>query len=258
MFRLTHIALHLGRGVAIAAFIFPFLGASHRADHIRRWSAHLLRALKVDLEVEGTPPPAGEAILLVANHVSWLDPFVINAVRPMRFVAKSEVARWPVIGWLAARAGTLYVIRSQRHHTAQINQQVVKAMQGGEAFAVFPEGTTTNGSVVLPFHASLLQPAFESGAPLVPVALCYLRADGSPCTEAAYDGDKSVLDTLRAMMTLSLIRVQLKFLTQIPCIDYSNRRELARAAERAIASALNLSAPRTRTETTPGLRAVMR
>ncbi len=218
----------------------------------------LLRVLAVDLEIEGTPPPAGAAVLLVANHISWLDPFVINAVRPVRFIAKSEVRRWPLIGWLTAQSGTLFVVRNRRHHTAHVNQLVVKAMRDGETFAVFPEGTTTDGSIVLPFHASLLQPAFESSAPLVPAALRYLRADGSLCTEAAYDGDKSVLDTLRAMMALSLIRAQLKFLAPIPCTDHSHRRELARAAECAIASALHLAAPRTRTETTAGLRAAAR
>ncbi len=162
-----------------------------------------------------------------------------------------------MIGWLAACAGTLFVIRSRRHHTAHANQLAVKAMRDGETFALFPEGTTTDGSVVLPFHASLLQPAFESGAPLVPAALCYLRADGSLCTEAAYDGDKSMLDTLRAMMAPSLIRAQLRYLAPIPCTDHSHRRELARW-ECAIANALHLAAPRMRTETTAGLRAATR
>jgi 1-acyl-sn-glycerol-3-phosphate acyltransferase len=242
----------------VAAFVFPWLDEARRAGWIQRWSAQLLHILAVRLEVEGMPSAAATPFLLISNHVSWLDPFLINAIRPVRFIAKSEVARWPVIGWLAKRAGTLFVIRSRRHHTAQINQQVVAAMQKGAVFAVFPEGTTTDGSVVLPFHASLLQPAFEGRALLIPVALRYLRADDSLCTEAAYDGDKSVLDTLRAMMTLSLIRVQLKFLAPISCTDYPHRRELARAAEHAIASALYLAASSTHTETTAGPRAATR
>jgi len=197
-------------------------------------------------------------MLLVANHVSWLDPFAINAVRPARFVAKSEVARWPVIGWLAKCAGTLFVVRSRRHHTAQVNQRVAAAMRDGAAFAVFPEGTTTDGSVVLPFHASLLQPAFESEALLMPVALRYLRDDGSLCAEVAYDGDKSVWDTLLSMVSQPRIRAQLKFLPPLPPANHSHRRELAAVAQQAITSALHLAAPSMRAETTAGLQAATR
>jgi 1-acyl-sn-glycerol-3-phosphate acyltransferase len=254
----TRVALHLAYGVTIAACVFPWLDEARRAGLTQRWSAQLLHILAVRLEVEGVLAVGSAPLLLVANHVSWLDPFLINAIRPVRFIAKSEVARWPVIGWLAARAGTLFVIRSQRHHTAQINQRVVAAMQEGAVFAVFPEGTTTDGSVVLPFHASLLQPAFESRALLVPIALRYPRADGSLCTEAAYDGDKSMLDTLRAMVKLPTICAQIKFLTPLACADYPHRRDLAREAERTIASALRLVAPSTHAETVADPRAATR
>ena len=255
---MVRVALHLGHGVIIVAFAFPFLGGSHRADRIQRWSAQLLRVLAIDLEAEGPPPAASTPALLAANHVSWLDPFVINAVRPVQFVAKSEVAHWPVIGWLAKHAGTLFVVRNRRHHTAQVNQLVAAAMRSGAVFAVFPEGTTTDGSRVLSFHASLLQPALESEAPLMPAALRYLRVDGSLCTEAAYDGDKSVFDTLLSMVSLPRIRVQLKFLPPLPSIDHPHRRELAAAAQRAIASALHLDVANTRNETTADPRAATR
>ncbi|HUO44030.1 MAG TPA: lysophospholipid acyltransferase family protein [Burkholderiales bacterium] len=257
-FRLTRVALHLARGVTTAGLIFPWLDKAGRADHGRRWAAGLLRMLAIRVQLKGAPPPPGAAALLAANHVSWLDPFVINAVRPVRFIAKSEVRRWPVIGWLTAQAGTLFVVRSRRHHTAHVNQSVVGAMRDGETFAVFPEGTTTDGSVVLPFHASLLQPAFDSGAPLVPVALRYLRADGSLCTEAAYDGDKTIFGTLRAMAALPSIRAELQFLAPLTGTDHQHRRELARAAEQAIASALRLALPRRHAGTTAGLRAAAR
>ena len=254
---MTRVALHLARGVAIAAFIFPFLGESRRTGQVRRWSAQLLRILAVDLETEGMSIADGP-MLLVANHVSWLDPFLINAVRPVRFVAKSEVAHWPVIGWLAKRVGTLFVVRSRRHHTAQVNQHVVAALRDGAVFAVFPEGTTTDGSIVLPFHASLLQPALESGSLLVPAALRYLRDDGSLCIEAAYDGDKSVFDTLLAMTTLPRIHARIKFLPPLPLTNRPHRRELALAAQQAITSALHPAAASMHTETTADPRAAMR
>ena len=234
--------LHVAWGVALAAFAFPFDTPSRRALRIRRWSARLLRILAVHLTVEGVPPRAGAPAMMVANHVSWLDIFAINAVRPARFVAKSEVRGWPVIGWLCARVGALFIERVRRHHVAQINTCVATALAAGDTFAVFPEGTTTAGDVMLPFHASLLEPALACGTMLHPVAIRYTRGDGSLCREADYAGDKSLLDSLLAMITQPRIEVVLVFLTPLGTAG-THRRALAREAERAIATALRLPWP---------------
>ena len=162
-YRLLRVVIHLLYAALVAACIYPFVGPATRGRRLQRWSAGLLQILAVRLCVSGMPP-AGGAVLVVGNHVSWLDIFAINAIHPARFVAKAEVRRWPLIGWLCARGGTLFIDRARRHHTRDINAVMAKAMQDGEAFAVFPEGTTTHGDVVLPFHPSLLQPALDGSA----------------------------------------------------------------------------------------------
>ena len=232
----------------IAAVVLPFCGERQRTSVVRHWSAGLLEILAVRIEPTGTPPRADAATLLVANHVSWLDIFALNAVSTARFVAKAEIRRWPVVGWLAARGGTLFIERARRHKIAQVNQKVEAALRRGAAFAVFPEGSTTAGDVLLPFHASVLQPALTCDAVLQPVAIRYARADGTLCGEAAYAGGRTMLGSLLAMVTQPVIHARVDFLATLSCND-GDRRGLAREAERAIARALNLPAPSTRAGT---------
>lgn len=236
--RLSRLALHVLRGLLIAAFVFPRIDDRRRRAHIRRWSRALLAILAVRLHVvrHGEPTAHGAGMMLVANHVSWVDIFAIDAVMPTRFVAKSEVARWPVVGWLSTRAGTLYVHRARRHDTARINRDVRAALERGELVGVFPEGTTTDGSRLLKFHSSLLQPAVSQQAAILPVALSYWKDDGTRCTELAYDGHWSLWDTLRRMVAVRRIRCRL---TVLPPLEPAlHRRELTLAAHQAIAQAL--------------------
>ena len=231
----------------MAATVYPFLGKAQRAAHVRRWSKQLLAILAVRMQMSGVPPGAGDVpAMIVANHVSWLDIFAINTVHAVRFVAKSEIRHWPVIGWLSGKGGTLFIERTRRRHTSRINALVVAAMERGDIFAVFPEGVTTTGDRMLPFHASLLQPALACGARLFPVAIRYTRADGTLCNEADYEGAKSLLDSLNLMLTQPVIHVHLQFLPPLAC-NGAHRRELAHAAARVIAGALNVPAPARRT-----------
>lgn len=242
--RITRLVLHLVRGMLIAAVVFPRITEAQRRAHIQRWSRQLLAVLAIRLHVQHVGGRRGalpERAMLVSNHVSWIDIFAIDALMPARFVAKSEVARWPLVGWLSTRAGTLYVQRSRRHDTARINRDVRAALQGGELVAVFPEGTTTDGSRLLRFHSSLLQPAVSERAAVVPVALSYWRPDGTRCTELAYDGRWSLWDTVRRMVRVRRIRCTLALLP--PLEPQAHRRELADAAHRAIAEALEAAQP---------------
>ena len=115
LLRLVRVGLHLLRGVAIAGLLFPFVSPARRQREVKRWSARLLRILAVRLHAYGDPPRRGTPLMLIANHVSWLDIYAINAVLPVRFVAKAEVRRWPVIGWFSEKAGTLFIERARRH-----------------------------------------------------------------------------------------------------------------------------------------------
>jgi 1-acyl-sn-glycerol-3-phosphate acyltransferase len=250
--RFVRVVLHVLRAVAIAAAVYPLLAKAQRSRYVRLWSTQLLAILAVRVKIGGVPPRATDApAMVVANHVSWLDIFAINTVHAMRFVAKSEIRHWPVIGWLGEKIGTLFIERTRHRHIADINQQVAAALRQGDLFAVFPEGKITTGDVVLPFHASLLQPALACNARLFPVAIRYTRADGSLCSEADYEGDKSLLDALRLLLTQPVIHVQLQFLPPLAC-NGAHRGELAHAAARVIASALNVPVPRRRTGKSSG------
>lgn len=240
-FRLAHFFTHLLRAVFVAALVYPFIRRPARRRRLKRWSAQLMHLLAIRLAVTGTPPGGG-AVLIVANHVSWLDIFAINAVQPTRFVAKSEIRRWPVIGWLCARGDTLFIDRARRHHTRDINRAMAEAMQAGDTFAVFPEGSTTHGDILLPFHASLLQPALTCDARVYPVAIRYSRADGSLCTEADYEGDKSLAASVLQLVSQPRIHLDLHFLPAIECAGM-HRRELADEVAGRIAARLGLDAP---------------
>jgi len=232
--RIIRCALHLVRGVLITGFLFPLQSVERRKREVEHWSLQLLSLLGVRLFLHGTPPVlGGRALMIVANHVSWLDIFAINAILPARFVAKAEVRRWPVVGWLCARAGTLFIERTRRNHTARINEAVGAALAAGDVFAVFPEGTTTDGSILLKFHASLLEPALAVGAAVQPVALRYERNDGTLCTECAYDGDKSVWQTLMGMTSQREILAHVCFLEPL-YPEERHRRDLARESREAI------------------------
>ncbi len=253
--RLTLLGLHLLRGGAIAAFLFPLQSPERRKREVERWSMRLLEILHVRLFLHGAPPAyvARPPLMLVANHVSWLDIFAINAVIPVRFVAKSEVRQWPYVGWLCARAGTLFIRRARRHDTARVNELVTKALLAGDVFAVFPEGTTTDGSTVLKFHSSLLEPAIAANAMIQPVAVRFERTDGTLCVEAAYDGDRTVWDTLIGITEHHSVLVHVCFLEPFYPGD-SHRRDLARETHDVILRWLYPEAPRTRTEPADDLR----
>lgn len=240
--------------ILITAFIFPFLDRAQRFNCAQRWSAQLLKVLAVHIEIVGKPPADATPAMIVANHVSWLDIFAINAVRPVRFVAKAEIRKWPAVGWIAELVGTLFVERERRHGVARINEQMVAALKQGDTFAVFPEGVITSGDKVLPFHASLLQPALTCNASLYPVAIRYARADGSLCSEADYEGEKTIVDSLLQMVTLPAINLRLQFLAPLDCAG-RHRRELAHDAAQAIANALGVPAPRKRAGPTGDLQA---
>ena len=235
--RLASVFLHLLRGLLISTLLFPFYSRARRREEIRKWSAALMHILGVQVHVHDAPVRA-RPLMLVSNHVSWLDIFALNSAIPMRFVAKSEIRRWPLIGWLSAKTGTLFIERGRRSDTARVNRLIAEAMLEGDVVAVFPEGTTSDGTQILRFHSTLLQPALIADAVVQPVALRFTHGDGSLCTEAAFDGDKTLWQSLLQISALRKIAVQLHFLPLLSG-DVPHRRALADAAHAAIASRLS-------------------
>lgn len=175
--------------------------------------------------------------LIVANHISWVDVFVLNAARPVAFVSKSEVRRWPLLGWLAARTDTVFLRRGSRGHAKIVNGEINTLLNAGKDVALFPEGTTTDGSHLLGFHAALLQPAVETGRPIQPIALCYEEGDGLRSLAAAYVGNTTLMESLLTILSVPRITARTFVL---PAIIPSgcDRRELARSARERIAAAL--------------------
>ncbi len=193
---------HVLGGVVQGGLLFRGLSQRQRDPRIRQWARTGLKRLRVELKITGTPAQAGP-MLLVSNHTSWVDILALLAVCPCRFVAKADVERWPLVGTIVTGGGTLYVKRESRQDAMRVVHRMVQALTAGDILAVFPEGTTSDGSSVLPFHSGLIQAAISADAPVQPVAVQIVdKRSGRPSRAASYMGDESlagsVWRTLRA------------------------------------------------------------
>jgi 1-acyl-sn-glycerol-3-phosphate acyltransferase len=183
-------------GVAQIVVLFPYLSKERRGMRVQNWARGMLKRLGIELEVVGAPA-RNEALLLVCNHISWLDIVAVHAACYCRFVSKADVARWPLLGTLASGAGTLYVKRDSRRDAMRVVHRMAEALKDGDVIAVFPEGTTGDGSSVLPFHSSLIQAAIIAGAPAQAMGLRIVdRGSGTPSRAASYMGDESLLGSI--------------------------------------------------------------
>jgi 1-acyl-sn-glycerol-3-phosphate acyltransferase len=234
--RLLRVFLHLVIGLAICALVFPWAGAARRDEAIRRWSRRLLGICGVSVETRGEVFALAHA-LVVANHVSWLDIFVINSLHPCRFVAKSEIRAWPVLGYLVAQAGTVFIARGNRRDLRHAFKGLVRSLEQGERVAFFPEGTTAAQGVLMPFHANLFEAAIDAGVMVQPYALQYLNADGSLHPTVDFTGDVTFAASIVAILSGAAVRARLVCL---PAIDArgAHRRDLAAGAAQAVAAEL--------------------
>lgn len=238
LWRVTRVAVHLVHGLLIVALRFGSLDAARRQAHIGRWSAGLLRAIGVRLVVDGEFR-AG-ANLLVVNHISWLDIATVHAVCPRaRFVSKSDVRHWPVLGWLIAAVGTLFIERERKRDALRVVHQIAEALHAGGVVAVFPEGTTGDGRTLLPFHANLLQAAIAAETPVQPVALRYTEPglDWSPAI--GWLGASTLVHSIWTIARARDVRVQVMVLPARGS-RHADRRALSRTLREDIAAALGL------------------
>ena len=228
-------------GALILRLLFPRASPARRRALAGWWAGKVLRILGVAVRVEGDPPAPGAGAVIAANHISWLDIFAVQAVHPTRFVAKSEIRDWPVAGWIAEHAGTLFIRRSLRSDTARINELVHSALAQGDCVGIFPEGTTTEGDTLLKFHSSLFEPAVANAARVHPCAIRYQHADGSPCRAIAYVGELSFMQSLGLTIRQRDVVASVRF---APAIDAGtlSRREVAAAAHEHVATLLGLPA----------------
>lgn len=203
----------------------------------QRWYQQTLQRMGIEVEVLGHPH-AGPA-LLVANHISWLDIPVLGAALDPRFIAKQEIRRWPVLGWLAQSHGTLFLQRGA-HQTAALLDVVTEALRQGQSMVVFPEGTTTCGDEVRRFHARIFAAAIAAQVPVWPIALEYARAEPSGLAVAPYVGQDVLLPHLWRLLHQERVRVRVHLLAPIPVTPETTRRLLAETARQQVLQALGL------------------
>ena len=185
--------LHALAGLATIAVLFPRWDAPRRQARVQVWSLRMLALLGITLELHGQPPRSGP-VLLVANHISWLDILVMHAACYCRFVSKADVRHWPLIGTLATGGGTIYIERESRRDALRVVHHMAESLQAGDVVAVFPEGTTSDGVALLPFHANLIQAALSARAPAQPVALSFIEtATRAPSLTPCYIGDDTLV-----------------------------------------------------------------
>ncbi len=224
--------VHLVAGLATCALVFPLVGLPARERLTRRWSRKLLGMCRVSVEQRDGAPVLAHA-LIVANHVSWLDIFVINALHPCRFVAKAEIRAWPVLGWLAAAAGTVFIARGNRRELRHIFKGLVTVLQEGQRVAFFPEGTTSRQGELLPFHANLFEAAIDAKVAVQPYALSYVDGRGAFHASVDYTGDTTFVDSMFTILEGPPVIARLQALAPIDATG-AHRRELAQTAEDAV------------------------
>ncbi|WP_194115449.1 lysophospholipid acyltransferase family protein [Chitinilyticum piscinae] len=237
--RLCALMLHLLKGLWLTCTRYPRLERAEQAALLQRWSRQLLATLGIEVRLRGQLPAqmATCGQLIVANHISWLDIFAINSCRPSRFVAKSEIRNWPLIGTLVTRAGTLYIERGRQRATRDTKQILDQHLCSGDCIAFFPEGTTSDGSQLKPFRGGLIQSALDHGVAIQPVLLQYRNQHGLRSMAAAYIDDVSLLSCIWQLAYEPRTIVELEFLAPRSGLPQS-RKEITRLIEEEMRQSL--------------------
>lgn len=233
-FRLVLLIVWVLGGLFTVILVFPWLPLGARQASIHHWSRVLMACCGVKVRVRGQPKRDG-AVLWVANHVSWVDIFVMDSVRAVSFIAKSDIRKWPLIGWLVAGAGTLFIERGRRHAVRAVGHQMRERFAQGEAVGLFPEGTTSTGLDVATFHTSLFEPAVRAGVDIQPVALLFLHK-GERTTRYAFVGEQTLVHNIWNLLTATGTVVELVFgpvTSAAECAELG-RVEIAARTERMI------------------------
>jgi len=234
--RLLHVVVHIGRGLAIALASGP-LDEAHRQAHVRDWSRRFLAILGIELQMTGGPQPGAK--MIVANHVSWLDIAAVHAVAPeARFVSKADVKHWPLIGRLVDFAGTLYIERASKRDALRVVHQAAAALEQGDTIAFFPEGTTGPGPELLPFHANLLQAAVATAATVQPLTLRWHEPGQRFSESAQFIGTTTLVQSLWRVLCARRLAVRAQWLPAEAVVHGTERRVLAERLREQLSHAL--------------------
>ena len=239
--RLLSCVVHGLHGLAVVLLRFSALEAPQRQARIQWWATKMLHTMGIALRVEGTPHAGGT--LLVANHISWLDIVAVHAVCPQaRFVSKADVRAWPLLSRLVDAAGTLYLERERKRDALRVVHLMAQALAAGETVAVFPEGTTSDGRALLPFHANLLQAAIATSTPVQPVAISFSDRHDAVSRAVEFVGATTLLQSLWRVATGEGVVARVQLLPAQPSAGV-DRRALVQQLRARIGAALGQSLP---------------
>jgi 1-acyl-sn-glycerol-3-phosphate acyltransferase len=224
-------------GLAVLTFRFPMIDGDAQQAWIKRWSIWVSRTLGLKISVQGQIEPAIKSALIVANHSSWLDIVVINSIQPAAFIAKAEIEKWPVVGLLVARSGTLFIERGKRHAVHKVLQDAVDRLKQGRFVAVFPEGTTNDGKALLPFHGNMMEAAIRAEVLVQPLSISYRNSAGGLAHSVEFVGATTFVGSILRVLADDDLNV-IAVLPPFHSTQGKTRHDLAKAASNVIAAAL--------------------
>ena len=228
------LVIHLVSAILKCA-IFPVLPGKLRKKLVQRWCIRLLRILKVKVVIHGDPTTlfGAQPYLLVANHISWLDIHVINSIRPVIFVAKADVSKWPIFGYLANMLGTIFLKREKLSDIKRVIQLMKDKFVNQEVVAIFPEGTSSDGKEVLPFKSNLFESAHQAGVNVLPITIQY-KENNEYSNRAAFIGDMELIDSIKNILKSNHLVVHIHLSDTLP--SHLSRQELASQAHCLVVS----------------------
>ena len=217
----------------IQCLVIPFLPYSLRSKLIQSWSKTLLKIFEIRLVVHGNHQLLSDqqSALIVSNHISWIDIHVINTISPVIFVAKSDVANWPIFGWIAKRIGTIFIVREKVSDIKRVLSLMGQLLGSHKKVCIFPEGTSTDGRSVLMFKSNLFQAAVNTNTRVIPICITY-KEKGRYSDITAFVGDMGLVDSIKRMLQSSLIEVHVHVLEPSMAID--SRQQLANLSHQFI------------------------
>jgi len=230
-----------------AILMMPWLSRPRRNRMIARFASRMLHGLRVQVRMRGTLPFLRRPIVFVANHVSWLDPHLLNLVSGARFIAKQEVASYPLFGTIVRQFGAIFIRRGSIRDAYRVKCEAAATLTGGEHVAFFPEGTTSTGTRINYFYPALFQAAVDSGATVQPIAIRWHHADGRLNLDAGFIDDMTLVESIVLMLKHRVLYAELRLCDPLEAAGAS-RRDLAHRTRAAIAEKLELDslAPRPR------------
>ncbi|MES2945277.1 MAG: lysophospholipid acyltransferase family protein [Pseudomonadota bacterium] len=209
--KLLRALLHIVVGFFTILLVFPRLEQADKERRIQVWSLEMLAHIAIKLIVKGRPAINGP-MLMVANHISWLDITSLHAAGFCRFVSKADIKKWPVIGRLATGVGTLFIERESRRDAMRVVQHMTERLRVGDVIGVFPEGTTSDGVSLLPFHANLFQAAITANVPVQPIALQFIdETTGQRSAAPCYIDDDTLMGSVWRTLCASNIAVVITY-----------------------------------------------